>query len=123
VSAQKHIFVVEDNGMLREMISTFLLKEGYVVSVFPDGEKALEAVRSTISKIALVLTDFSMPGITGGELAQALRQLDPNCPVVLLSGEYSEKTLPQELVEYFDKIIHKPFEMDFLIDELCRIVR
>jgi CheY-like chemotaxis protein len=59
---------------------------GYEVIISTDGREALKIFRSQPEQIDLVITDQTMPNITGAELAQELMRIRPDIPVILCSG-------------------------------------
>ncbi len=64
------VLVVEDNDSIRRLVVTLLRREGYEVVEAGNGEQALQ---SPSEEVELLVTDFSMPGMTGVELAEKLR--------------------------------------------------
>jgi len=70
---------------MREMLSIFLKREGYVADVEPNGSKGLTRIASA-EPYDLVITDLVMPGMSGRELIEHLRRLAPNMPILSTSG-------------------------------------
>jgi two-component system cell cycle response regulator CpdR len=116
------ILYVEDNDDLRATIGELLRQPDRHVRLCASAEEALVADRE--GRFDIVVTDISLPGISGAELAQQLVTADPARWVVLCSG--------YDLAEHVRRFgpnvraIMKPFEiddLDALIDELCAAVR
>jgi CheY-like chemotaxis protein len=110
------ILYVEDNSLVREVTAEMLLQDGrQVVSV----ESAEEALREFRSKTYdMVITDVSLPVMSGIELARALLQITPTLPIIVASGYSVDIGL--HLGPNVRSII-KPFEaadIDALIAEL-----
>jgi signal transduction histidine kinase len=82
------ILLVDDDPMVAETTVGMLEVLGHRVKVASSGGRALEMLGSGTS-VDLVITDYAMPGMTGKELAQRIRETRPNLPVVLASG-YAE---------------------------------
>ena len=83
-SANPHILLVDDNrdGLL---VRRSLLEEvGYRVEIATNGEDGLRLFET--SPFDVVVTDYRMPRMDGGELIQRIRQLKPNTRIILLSG-------------------------------------
>ncbi len=78
------ILVVDDEDILGEMLSDVLSLEGYEVTVVRSGEDAL--VRLTEGPYQLVVTDNSMPGMSGLELLAQIRDRWPEIPVILMTA-------------------------------------
>lgn len=81
----KNILIVEDEDSVRHALSKILENYGYVVTGVPDAEAGIKAFDATVG-MDLVLTDLSLPGMSGWELADAIKERAPKTPVVLLSG-------------------------------------
>ena len=86
--------VVEDEEMVRGLTVRFLRRSGYEVVEAHDGEQALAAI-DVGPAFDLVVTDVVMPGMSGTELADRIRERRPNVAVVLVSG-YTAETLDIE---------------------------
>jgi two-component system cell cycle sensor histidine kinase/response regulator CckA len=80
------ILVVENGEMLRPLICEILKKEGYNVLEAQDGDEALLVWQRYQGPIDLVLTDVVMPNMSGKELVDHLRSLQPEIKVIYMSG-------------------------------------
>jgi two-component system, cell cycle sensor histidine kinase and response regulator CckA len=80
------ILVVENGEILRPLICEILRKEGYNVLEAQDGDQALLVWQRHQGPIDLVLTDVVMPHMSGKELAERLRLLQPEIKVIYMSG-------------------------------------
>jgi two-component system cell cycle sensor histidine kinase/response regulator CckA len=80
------ILVVENGEMLRPLICEILRKEGYNVLEAQDGDEALLVWQRYQGPIDLVLTDVVMPNMSGKELVEHLRLLQPEIKVIYMSG-------------------------------------
>jgi PAS domain S-box-containing protein len=85
---RERILVVDDEPILAEMIQQMLQKLGYEVVSRTNGMEALEAFKRQPAErpFDLVLTDMTMPGLTGMELARKLFELEPEISVILMTG-------------------------------------
>jgi len=83
---QARIMVVDDESAIRTVIGQFLLKAGYEVEVFANGDEAYQALVKQPQGWDLLITDKTMPGMTGEQLAGKALQLLPDLPVLLCSG-------------------------------------
>ncbi|HEX7653884.1 MAG TPA: ATP-binding protein, partial [Verrucomicrobiae bacterium] len=81
------ILLAEDEQSLRELITAELTEFGYQVITAGDGAEALRLYRERSTEIRLVITDASMPLLSGPQLIKELRQLNPRLPIILASGE------------------------------------
>jgi CheY-like chemotaxis protein len=82
------ILVVEDEAPTRKLIGLILRQAGYAVLEAGDGETARDVYRSNRGKIDLLLTDISLPGATGCELAAQLHESEPDLTVLFMSGTH-----------------------------------
>jgi len=85
VGVGRSILLVEDEESVRKLARLALEGAGYAVTDAPDGETALEIVASGVA-IDLLVTDMTMPGIGGRELALQVRANRPEIGVVFISG-------------------------------------
>ena len=83
------IIIVEDNHEIGELLSDFLRKENYIVSVAKDGEAALELFERYGAK--LVILDLMLPGIDGFEICKQIRE-EKNTPILMVSANDSGRT-------------------------------
>jgi signal transduction histidine kinase len=103
------VLVVEDEPLVLGMVRQILTSCGYDVLTAESGPAALELAASHPGPIRLLLTDFVMPGMSGGELSERLLAQRPEMRVLLMSG-YSEDTrVRQRLGESRAGFIEKPF--------------
>ena len=91
-----------------------LEKMGYTVLMETDPLKVLEHVKAHPDDVDLVISDMTMPGLTGDRLAEELLKIRQDLPVIVCTG-YSERISPEIAMEMGIKVlIMKPFEMDAL---------
>lgn len=83
------ILVIDDEEAVREAVTDILDLEGWPVLAAESGEVGVELYRTHQAKIALVILDLSMPGLSGQETLVALQAVNPVVKVLLSSG-YSE---------------------------------
>lgn len=85
----ERIMVVDDEEDIREILQEFLTTAGYKVSVFENGARAFDAFQKEPDQFDLIVTDMTMPRMTGGELAKNIFRIRENLPIILCTG-YSE---------------------------------
>ena len=76
----KHILVVDDSGLVRRVVRTFLESLGYVCSEAVDGTEAV--TKSRQSKPDLIVMDLEMPGMNGIEATSVIRSTMPTLPII-----------------------------------------
>ena len=85
------IYVVDDEPMLLELASVILEPLGYTIETFRSPESALRAFAAAEPKPALIITDYAMHTMTGLELAEACRRIQPKQKVLMLSGTVGQE--------------------------------
>jgi two-component system, cell cycle response regulator CpdR len=112
------ILYVEDNPLVREVTSELLAQDQREVVARSTAEEALDAFRENAFDV--VITDVSLPVMSGLDLARSLLTLKPDVPIILASG-YALNSVVQNLGPNVRTIV-KPFEageIDSLITDLC----
>ena len=116
----EHVLVVDDEGAILEVVSELLRGLGYKVTSCQSSMKAALLFEQTPEAFDLLLTDQTMPNLTGVELAQLLLRTKPGLPVILYSG-YSEIASPDLARELgIREFIYKPPERRELAEALRR---
>ncbi|SHO53376.1 hybrid sensor histidine kinase/response regulator [Desulfopila aestuarii] len=82
----EHILFIDDEEMLAEMGKTMLERLGYRVTVETNSIEALKIIQNQPDRFDLVITDQTMPGMTGSDLARRILQIRPNLPIILCTG-------------------------------------
>lgn len=101
------VLVVDDERGVRESLR-FVLEPHFRVHAVTSGEAALAVVRS--GRASVVLLDLSMPGLSGSETLAAIRQIDEDVPVVIVTGYGSSSDTKQALrLGVFD-FVTKPLD-------------
>ena len=88
-NAQKHILVIDDEVSLAYFLKELLQKKGYEVSVATDSHEAWDLFSSHPEKYDLVVTDQTMPGLSGVQLAAKMLMICAELPIILCTG-YSD---------------------------------
>jgi PAS domain S-box-containing protein len=102
------ILLVEDDAEVRTFVSRMLLDSGYSVFAASNGDQALLLARER-QRIDLLLTDVVMPGASGRETAQRLRELQPDAAVLYMSGYTDDAVLRRGVLEQDTAFLQKPF--------------
>ena len=118
-SGKERILVVDDENSLLDMLNKMLTLLGYKVEVFQNPVEALKSFKTKPEKYDLVITDQSMPYITGDILAKELMNIRPDIPIILCTG-YSELISEEEAGDIGIKsFLFKPVEKG----KLARTIR
>jgi CheY-like chemotaxis protein len=78
------VLVVDDESVIAETVAAILSRSGYAATTAYDAQEALEI--ALLSPPELLITDVSLPGMSGIELAITIRRIFPDCKVLLFSG-------------------------------------
>ena len=114
----RRVLVVDDDPMVREVISTYLGEDGYTVELAVNGRDGLE--KFCAGDFDIVLTDRSMPEMEGDELAREIKKRKPDVPVILITGFGDIMAETGEKPEGVDIVLSKPFTMAGLQNTLAR---
>ncbi|MDD3814196.1 MAG: transporter substrate-binding domain-containing protein [Desulfocapsaceae bacterium] len=86
LTGSERILFVDDEELLAEMAKKMLETLGYRVTVCNDSGEALAIFKNTPDAFDLVITDQTMPGLTGSELSMSLMRIRPDIPIILCTG-------------------------------------
>jgi len=117
MSAQPSILVVDDESGILQTLQILLKNEGFDVTTAQGGKAGLDALKAQAPDI--VLTDVRMPQVTGIDILAAVRQQDPETPVILMTAQASLQTAIQAVNEGAFYYIQKPFSNDDMV-AICR---
>ncbi|MDY0360921.1 MAG: response regulator [Desulforegulaceae bacterium] len=107
-----NILFVDDDENITKVVSLMIIKLGYTCISFTDSKKALKSFEENPDKYDLLITDMTMPGIKGDELADQILKIKPDIPVIIFSG-YSDKISADENTFAY-KYLEKPVRMETL---------
>jgi two-component system nitrogen regulation response regulator NtrX len=109
------ILVVDDEADIRELVSGLLEDEGHAVRVASNSDEALAAIRARRPSLALLDIWMQGGGLDGLELLDLIKELDPDLPVVMISGHGNIETAVSALQRGAYDFIEKPFKSDRLV--------
>lgn len=117
-SRQKHILIVDDEPLVCRSVQILLEAEGYIVDQAKNGAEALAMYEP--NKFDLVFTDYLMPKMKGDKLAEAIKRISPEQPIVMLTA-FPEKLQSSDCpLGGVDCFICKPFDLDNLQTAIAR---
>jgi len=112
MSERSRILVVDDETQITRVLKTTLTSQGYEVRTASDGASALDAAMDWLPD--LIITDLSMPAMTGIELTRAVRERS-QVPIIVLSVREEEKNKIEALDAGADDYVTKPFSVNELL--------
>lgn len=115
------IYVVDDEPMVGDVVQAILKMGGYRSTCFQEPLQALQSLTDASPKPDLLLTDFQMPQMTGRELIQRCKEIQPGLKTILYSGNVQEETVSLYRIKP-DRFLRKPFTPKTLIDLVNSVV-
>jgi two-component system, NtrC family, sensor kinase len=112
---QPTVLVVDDEYMMRGVLSEILQDSGFVVIAAESGEAAVH-ILSCQSHVDAVFSDIKMPGMDGFELAKWVHENRPDTPVILASGYTGKTNMAADLCGA--EFLRKPYDFDLIIEHL-----
>jgi PAS domain S-box-containing protein len=112
------ILLVEDEALLRTMVSDFLEGSGYHVLEAANGTEAIRIAEEHTEPIHLLLTDVVMPGINGQVLAERLTADRPETKVLFMSGYIDDAVVRREMLDPDMQFLQKPFTLPVLASKV-----
>jgi len=107
---REQILVVDDEVVLLSMLQQRLRKMNYRVITRADSLDAIETLRADPKKFDLVLTDHTMPGLQGADLAEQLGDIRPDLPVILMTGLSVPPDLSHSKYAARRRVVAKPVD-------------
>ncbi len=107
------ILFVDDEDYLAEVGKEMLEDYGYEVESLTSSKKALEIFKKYPDRYDLLITDYTMPDLTGGELARQIQEKRPELPIIMCTGI----SLDPEILEGINlkKMLMKPVDMNDML--------
>ncbi len=119
---QEAILLVEDNATLRLTMSKMLTLIGYRVLDAADGVQAIKLYQQHSDQIALVITDLTMPNMSGIELVVALRELNPTLNVIMMTGYQPDFASKSQLGSGETIWLQKPIPLQLLRQTVRQLI-
>jgi len=120
VEGRGTVLLVDDQAEVREVTTSILDRLGYTVITAEDGVAALSLYDQHREVIRLVLLDVRMPRMDGAETLRRLRRLDPELPVVIVSGFGADRDLASIRGMGVQGVVEKPFTVSELSETMAR---
>jgi len=118
-----NILIVDDEVAVSLFLKEYLEDKGYKAAVINDSREALEYFIKNNKNIELVISDYTMPGLTGFQLAQYMLTYDPDMPIILCSGYSEDINKDKALSANIKTYIEKPINTDLLLAEIRKYIR
>lgn len=120
---EERILLVEDEASLAEAEKILLEELGYKVTIMANGLVALELFHKMPDRFDIIISDFSMPKMTGVELIRHIRKINPHIPVIICTG-FSNVVTPAEAKSLgIGDIIMKPINFNYIAKTIRELLR
>jgi PAS domain S-box-containing protein len=117
-----HVLLVEDDHAAREALEEFLREDGHVVLAAADGDEAERLCRAARKPLDLVVTDTVMPRMSGPQMVERLRRLQPGLKAIFMSGHTPETLVQHGDVSGGSAFLQKPFDIADLLAHVTRLL-
>ena len=114
------VLVVDDDPGVREVLVAFLHEDGHATETATNGREGLERFRE--GGYDVVITDCAMPELFGDELAEAIKQLVPSMPVILITGFGNLLRAAEEGTTGADVVVSKPIRFGKFRETLASVL-
>lgn len=115
------ILIAEDDESLNALLSIYLKNNGYAVTSCKNGKDAFDSFKSYRPDI--IVSDIMMPVMDGFKLAQAVREIDKNIPILFITAKDDKLSKQLGYTLGIDDYIVKPFDIDELVMKIRAILR
>jgi CheY-like chemotaxis protein len=114
----RRIILVDDEEPVRTIGANLLRRFGFSPVVYSRPAEALQAFRANPTYFSAVISDLTMPEMTGIELARQIQATDPTIPIILASGYFHSEAQQKAQEVGVRSVINKPFEVLELIEQV-----
>ncbi len=111
------IAIVDDDHMLLGVFSSLMKRSNFHTHFFLDAVKALEKISEIKGHYNLVISDIRMPNMDGLEFARKIRSIEPNLPIILMTGDVPDGA--RETAAELKRVVflEKPFPLESTLNE------
>ena len=119
-SDSAHILLIDDEEYLVKLWKRVIENYGYRVTSYTSGIQALEHFKNDPDSFNIVITDQSMPEITGFELVEEIVKVRSNMKFIICSGYLGDIDLKNEMNKHIEIVLLKPFDSNTLMEAIER---
>jgi len=118
---EEKLLILDDRSDVTKLIDNMLSPFGFDITVSNDSRETLEFLTINPNEYDLLITDLTMPGLSGLELAKELRNKGTKIPIILLTGHGFNLNKIEKEKAKIDAMIHKPILLEELLSEIEKI--
>ena len=116
------ILLVDDEDSIRDFLAEILSEQGYKVIEATNGEEGLQVFKEYKEEIDLLISDITMPKMSGPELVNKLRELQPKLKALFISGNVENRYTNEHSTDLRTSFLQKPFTYDSIISKVREIL-
>ncbi len=121
-AAGQTFLLIDDEPMVTDICEMMLKKLGYRVLKANSGSEGVKIFEANRNRIALIISDYNMPGMNGQEVVDKVRIIDRSVKVLLSSGGLSVPHEEEALDRGFNGFLQKPYSIDILSDKIAEVL-
>lgn len=121
MSGKQRVLVADDDAVIRNMLAAYL-ETSYEVLVAKDGLEAINLYEHHVERVAAVVTDLEMPRLNGRLVTQWIHHINPQLPVIIMSGGDRNPDLEDLLQHQYVTFMPKPFDLFHFETQLKRLL-
>lgn len=122
IKGKERILLIDDEDQIINIEQQILERLGYQVTPKTDSEEALEEFAAQPDRFDLVITDMTMPKMTGDQLARRMMRIKPQIPVILCTGYNEAISEEKALAMGIDMFVMKPIVKDVLASTIRKVL-
>ena len=122
INGKERILLIDDEQQIIDIERQILERLGYTVTSTTDSQEALEEFAAQPDHFDLVITDMTMPKMTGDQLAQRMMDIKPQIPVILCTGFNETISEEKALAMGIDKFVMKPVVKEELASTIRKVL-
>ncbi|MGI9216176.1 MAG: hybrid sensor histidine kinase/response regulator [Hydrogenophaga sp.] len=121
-ATQRHILYLDDDDTLVFLVRRLLERRGYKVTAFTEQQQAIDALRADPQGFDLLMTDYNMPGMSGVDVARAVRAIRPDLPVAVASGYISDELQAEAQAAGVTEVVFKTDAVEAFCELVAKLV-
>lgn len=122
ITGSGRILLVDDDMSVLDGVKYMLETAGYTVTAFSDSHKGKLAFSKTPNEFDLVISDYNMPGLNGLDLAQQIKSVRDNIPIMIITGYYENIEHGKDQTSIVSEILHKPIKRGALTRSVKKFI-